>query len=91
VSGPEVFVCIRAEEVLLDRDGAMAKTSARNHVQGRIVSLLSEGPLVRVELDCGMPLVALITNHARHEMRLEPGDPVVAMIKATGISVVSRS
>ena len=87
---PEVFACIRAEEVVLQRAGP-SSVSARNHWPGRIVSVESEGPIERVIVDCGFPLVALITRQAREEMSLAAGVPVVAAVKATAVHLVARS
>jgi molybdate transport system ATP-binding protein len=86
----EVYVCIHAEDVTLETGADMPKISARNHLVGRIRSLLREGPIVRVNLDCGFPLKALITNQACQNMRLQEQDEVVALIKATAIHVIAR-
>jgi molybdenum ABC transporter ATP-binding protein len=86
----EVFACIRAEDVTLERAAAPG-ASARNHLPGRVVSIDSEGPLERVNLDCGFPLVALITRNAREELALAEGVPIVAAIKATAVHLVARS
>jgi molybdate transport system ATP-binding protein len=86
----EVFVCIRAEDVTLERS-APVQASARNHLPGRIVAIESEGPIERVTVDCGFPLAALITRHAREEMSLVEGAPVVAAIKATAVHLVLKS
>jgi molybdate transport system ATP-binding protein len=88
-TGAEVFACVRGEDVVLERT-ASATTSARNHLPGRVVRLDAEGHLERVTLDCGFPLVALVTRNAREEMGLEPGSPVVAAIKATNIHLVLK-
>jgi molybdate transport system ATP-binding protein len=85
----DVFACIRAEDVTLER-GAGQAASARNHLPGRIVSIDSEGPIERLALDCGFPLAALITRHAREEMALRPGAPIVAAVKATAIHLVPK-
>lgn len=85
----EVLACIRADDVTLER-AAPAGASARNHLRGRIVSVESEGPLERVVVDCGFPLVALVTRHAREEMGLAEGMAIVAAIKATAIHLVAR-
>jgi molybdate transport system ATP-binding protein len=85
----EVLACIRAEDVTLER-AAPASVSARNHLQGRIVSIESEGPLERVVVDCGFPLVALVTRSARDEMELAEGLSIVAAIKATAIHLIAR-
>ena len=87
---PDVFACIRAEDVVLER-AAPSSVSARNHWPGRIVKVESEGPLERVTIDCGFPLVALITRQARDEMALTLGASVVAAVKATAVHLVARS
>lgn len=82
-----VFACIRAEEVMLQRD-APTSGSARNHLRGRITSIDPEGPLERVTIDCGFPLVSLITRNAREEMNLAEGTTVFAIVKATSVHLV---
>jgi len=86
----EVYVCIHAEDVTLETGADMPKISARNQLVGRIRSLHREGPIVRVNLDCGFPLKALITNQACQNMRLQEQGEVVALIKATAIHVITR-
>jgi molybdate transport system ATP-binding protein len=86
----DVFACIRAEDVTLQRT-APAAASARNHLPGRIVSIEAEGPLERVTLDCGFPIVALITRNAREDLALGEGVFVVAAIKATAVHLVPRA
>src|SRR5947199_2745770 len=45
----EVYVCIHAEDVMLERSGGnLAQSSARNHLLGHVRSLDREGPMVRV-------------------------------------------
>ncbi len=87
---PDVFACIRAEDVVLQR-AAPSNASARNHWSGRIVGVESEGAIERVTIDCGFPLVALITRQAREELALTTGAPVVAAVKATAVHLVARS
>jgi len=85
----EVFVCIRAEDVVVVR-GDFGRTSARNHLAAIVRSILPEGPMVRVELDCGFPLVALLTRQASDENALREGTPVAALIKAPQIHLIPR-
>jgi hypothetical protein len=40
-------------------------------VAGRVTSVTLEGPLARVELDCGFPLVALITAQSAEDLGIE--------------------
>jgi molybdopterin-binding protein len=86
----EVYVCIHAEDVTLETGADLPQTSARNQLVGRIRSLDREGPIVRVNLDCGFPLKALITNQACQNMALQEQGEVVALIKATAIHVITR-
>jgi len=87
----EVFVCLRAEDVLLERGAPAARESARNHLAARVTSVSSEGPLVRVGLDCGFPLSALVTRPARDELGLAPGAEVTAVVKAASVVLVARA
>ena len=90
VSGSAVYVCIRAEDVLLEQAGS-GVTSARNHVSGRITEMLSHGVLVTVTVDCGFLLRAVITRGATEELGLETGSAVTAAIKAGAVHLVPRS
>jgi molybdate transport system ATP-binding protein len=90
VSGSSVFVCIRAEDVLLEQAGS-GVTSARNHLPGLVTDLLLQGVLVTVTVDCGFPLRAAITRGAREELGLKIGSSVVAAIKAGAVHLVPRS
>jgi molybdate transport system ATP-binding protein len=85
----EQFLCLRAEEVSLER-GVPVQTSARNHLPGKIVSLTVEGALVRVRLDCSVPLMALLTRRSVEEMQLRVGESVGAVFKATAVHLIPR-
>ena len=87
---PEAFACIRAEEIILE-SAPGAATSARNHLRGVVTSLAHEGPLVRVTLDCGVRLVALVTRPGAEHLGLAPGLPVAALVKAPAVRLVPRS
>ncbi|GBL40492.1 MAG: ABC transporter ATP-binding protein [Nitrospiraceae bacterium] len=88
--GPSVYVCIRAEDVVLEQAGS-GMTSARNHLAGRVDAIDPRGVMVQVKIDCGFPLTAVITRGAVEELRLAPGAPVIAAIKAGSVHLVSRS
>jgi molybdopterin-binding protein len=38
-----------------------------------------------VELDCGFPLVAVITAQSAHELTLQTGETVCAIVKTTAV------
>jgi molybdate transport system ATP-binding protein len=85
----EVHVCIRADDVMLTTD-ALPQASARNRFSATVVSVERDGPLLRVELDCGFPLKALLTPQAAAEMKLSPRAAVGVLIKAPQIHLIPR-
>ncbi len=89
-NGTDVVACIRAEDVTLLPAAATAG-SARNHLTGRVTAIEADGPVERVSLDCGFPLVALVTRQAREQLALSEGVTLVAAIKATAVHVVPRT
>lgn len=88
--GDEVLACVRAEDVLLLREERAANLSARNRLCGHVVALSFEGPLVRVTVECGFPLRAVITRQACEELGLREGKEVIAAIKAAAIHLIAR-
>jgi tungstate transport system ATP-binding protein len=88
--GTQVFYCLRPEDITLSIAESAIKSSARNHLTGRIVRMAPSGPLVRVVVDCGFPVVALITRSSSIEMKLQEGQPVTAMFKATAVHLIPR-
>jgi len=85
----EVFACIRAEDVVL-ATGDASPSSPRNRLPGTVRRLEREGPLVRVELDCGFPLAALLTKQACEELALGEGQAVLALVKAPHVHLIPR-
>lgn len=89
--GAEVLVSIRAEDVVLEEASTAVGQpglSARNRLAGPVARLEAVGPLVRVTVDVGFPLVAAVTRPAVEELGLRPGVPVVAIVKAPAIHVI---
>lgn len=85
----EVFVSIRAEDVIL-QEAVHARLSAQNQLRGQVRQLVREGPMVRVTLDCGFPLVALVTSHAIAELGVAVGLELSAVVKAPAIHLIRR-
>jgi molybdate transport system ATP-binding protein len=88
-SGP-VFACIHAEDVAITREAAQV-SSARNRLAGRVRSVIPEGALARIELDCGFPLVAVVTAQSAGELALSEGEAVSAVVKATAVHLAAYS
>ncbi len=61
----------------------MAPTSARNQLHGRVFRTFPSGSQIKVFIDCGFPLAAIVTRRSWEELGLETGKEVVAGFKAT--------
>jgi molybdate transport system ATP-binding protein len=46
---------------------------------------------MRIDLDCGFPLMALLTKQACEELALKPNDRVTALIKAPQIHLIPHA
>jgi tungstate transport system ATP-binding protein len=93
--GRPVLLCLRPEAVALWTDNnspapTNARTSIRNRLHGTIRHLTPQGPLMRVVIDCGFPVVALITRLSAQELGLQPDLPVGASFKATAVHLIPR-
>lgn len=88
--GSSVFVCIRAEDVLLEKAGS-GMTSARNHLVGKVSEIIPHGVMVQVKIECGFLLVAMVTRGAMEELSLTVGSPVIAAMKAGAVHLVPRT
>jgi molybdate transport system ATP-binding protein len=87
--GAPVLVCVRAEDVTLMEQPSQ-HVSPRNQLSATVRALVDDGPMVKVDLDCGFRLSALITRAAAEELHLHPGRGIIAMIKAPAIHVIRR-
>ncbi len=88
--GETVVFCIRPENVVLSTNPSREATSARNVFPAKIGKIVSLGFYQKIELDCGFPLVAYITNHSLESLSLREGNEVVASFKATAIHVIRK-
>lgn len=86
--GEKVSACFRAEDVTI----ALTRfsSSARNSLEGTINLIAHSGPLCRVEIDCGFPLISLVTKRSAEEMGLKKGVKVYGTVKAVSIHVIKR-
>jgi tungstate transport system ATP-binding protein len=88
--GSNVILCIRPEHVTLLTNTAGRATSARNVFRGRIEKIIPMGLFQKVELDCGFPLVAYVTDQSLENLILKEGQDVDASFKATAVHVIGR-
>ena len=85
-----VSICIRGEDVMLQSATGRESSSPRNRLEAVVRGWTAEGPLVRVQLECGVQLTALVTRPAWEELGLREGDRVLALIKAPAIHLIPR-
>ena len=87
--GSDVLVCLRPEDVVLSpAQDHPSPTSARNRLPAVVRRILPAGPHVRVQLDAGFGMMAIITKQSLEELSLAPGSQVVASFKATAVHLI---
>ncbi|MGH3261336.1 MAG: ABC transporter ATP-binding protein [Trebonia sp.] len=88
----DVLLCVRAEEVrILLADGNASPPSVGGiRLSGVVASLTETGSLVRVDLDCGFPLVAAVMKRTVRELGLRPGLAVEAEIDAAAAHLAAE-
>ncbi|MCP1662290.1 MAG: ABC transporter ATP-binding protein [Methanocalculus sp. MSAO_Arc1] len=87
--GAPVSLCLRPEDIAISRTAEHAG-SVRNTLKGSINSVRAMGPLTRLVIDCGIPIVAVVTWKAAEELGISEGSVVCASFKATAVHVVKR-
>ena len=86
----EALVCLRPEDIVLYPAGHEVAGSARNQLRGVVRGIVATGAAVRVQIDCGFPLVARITRRSLEELELGVGSSVLASFKATAVHLIPR-
>src|SRR5258706_2041967 len=79
--GQKIGIHIRPEDVLLC-EGQPGRVSARNVVPGHVKAVRFVPGGVRVDLDVGFPLSAVVTRAAAKELRIRRGTALYAIVKA---------
>lgn len=86
--GDKVYALIRPEDITLAPSRDIS--SARNVFTGRISKMASTGALVRIEIDCGFPLLVVLTAVSAQDLELTIGKQVYASFKATALHIIRR-
>ena len=81
--GEFVVAVLPFDEIILSRQPLAS--SARNQLRGTVTSVQQGPALLRVGVDCGVPLTALVTPEAAREIGVEPGAPCVVTFKASAV------
>ena len=85
-----VLACIRPEDVALART-THPGSSVRNQFPARVTAVAAAGPLFKISLDAGFPLVAYVAKQSYLELGLAPRVELIASIKATAVHLIARS
>lgn len=88
-TGKKVVALVKASWVILLTDAGGVRFSARNQLAGTVLSV-EEGAVnteVRVRLEGGETLTAIITAESAKTLGLEAGSNVTALIKASHVIV----
>lgn len=94
-AGDSVFVCIRPEDVIISLFGgssgaAFETSSARNHFKARIIHLEPWKLEIKLTLDCGFNLSAVVTRQSKETLGLKIGQEIFVSFKATAIHLIKR-
>ncbi len=90
-TGSNVTVYLHYEDITISLPASdTVASSARNQLRGRITRLLPVGSQLRVSIDCGLNLTAIITRHSEEELGLETGLEVIASFKASSVHLIPR-
>ena len=82
---PHFERAIRPEEITVS--GEFFPSSARNRLGGTVASVEKVWPLIRLTVDVGVPLIAVITAQSSESLELSTGSKVCLTIKASAIHI----
>jgi tungstate transport system ATP-binding protein len=86
--GAEVWVAVRPEEIELHEEGSPVE--GRNVIAGKVVKTVPTETHYRVEIDCGVRVVALVSRARFREMKLKSGSRVQASFAARAAHLIRR-
>jgi tungstate transport system ATP-binding protein len=84
----DVWVSVRPEEIELHEEGSVVE--GRNVIPGRVVKTIPAETHYRVEIDCGVPIVAAVSRARFRELKLKPGDKVLATFPPRAAHLIRR-
>ncbi len=82
----KVKIFVRPENILLKNRRSM--TSARNNFKGTVRDFSFRGPLARICVDIGVPVVSLITKQSFEELKIKKGRPIYISFKITAVHTI---
>jgi len=83
--GPAVYISIDPRDIILSYE--QFQSSARNSFLGKIIKIIEQNHLVKLEVDMGIPLVTIITRESFQQMNLNLGSKVYLTFKASAVKL----
>lgn len=84
-----VFVCLRPEDINLCV-GGHPSLSGSNIFEGKVMKTMPAGPHIRVIVDCGVPMVALLTRPDFRNLNVSVGKRVLLSFKSAAAHLIPR-
>jgi tungstate transport system ATP-binding protein len=88
--GEDVNCCIRSENVAIGVRNANGPMDSRNVFPGCITNMGSMGPFLKLSLDCGFPLVALVTREMFDDLKLAEAKEICASFKPAFVHLIHK-
>jgi len=82
---------VRAEDVVLVASGAGEGAPPGNRFPGLVSTVVPQGALTRVTIDCGVTIVAAVSGHVLRELALAPGCAVTVALRPSDLYVIPRA
>jgi tungstate transport system ATP-binding protein len=89
-AGAAGLLCVRPEDVVLSVGGGEG-APAGNRLRGRVASVVPQGPLSKVAVDCGVRIVAAVSGHVARGLALAPGRDVAVTLHPSDLYVIPRA
>jgi tungstate transport system ATP-binding protein len=91
-AGSRVTIYLHYEDITINLPSTEpVSSSARNQFKGNITRIFPLGSQLKVTIDCGFNLAAIITRRSWDELGLELGQEVIASFKASSVHLIPRS
>ena len=86
----EVSYCIRPENILVIEPESEDMECGRNVFNGRVRHIYSMGPYLKLILDCGFPLVSLVTQELFISLDLAEGKEIYVSFKPATVHLIGN-
>jgi len=91
-AGSRVTIYLHYEDITINLPSMEpVSSSARNQFKGNITRIFPLGSQLKVTINCGFNLAAIITRRSWDELGLELGQEVIASFKASSVHLIPRS